>query len=336
MGRMQCRIAAGIVAIVASAASAPAMAQVLIVEPNCGVAGQTSVNIRGSGWAEPNPPCHYDFYFDGGVVAAPQPDGLFGPPMTTFVVPAGAQPGEHFVRVELRIDEDNRLVQCRKIPFKVVSAERDPYDGQINIVPSVPRPTIYIGFNPHEVCDVTPCDAIQMIQVVRIEGITQTGSRTLTPSEVGVRNGGSMDPNVTPSGQMVDNPGPRGTDPYYTGPRANPADQLGTPGEQGDLPIPASMTDSPWLEEFPADVTKIVLHFEVNLFCSAGTNRGEWIGQVRWRWERSPGGNATITVLGQDRSAPSQGFLDAVDRWNQNRNNRMPPPKKPTKGGRPC
>jgi hypothetical protein len=293
-------IAAGIVLAVALLTAAPARAQVLIVEPDCGVAGQTSVNIRGSGWAEPNPPCHYEFYFDGDVVAPPQPDGLFGPPAATFVVPANAQPGDHTVRVELRIDEDNRLVQCRKITFRVVTMERDPFAGQINIVPAVPRPTIYIGFNPADVCDVTPCDAIQLIQVVRIEGITQSGSRTLTPSEVGVRNSSTMDANVTGDGHMVDNPGPRGTDPYYTGPRRIAGDELGMPGEQGQLQLPASMHDSPWLEQFPPDVTKIVLHFEVNIFCSAGTNRGEWIGKVRWRWERTQGGNATITLLGSD------------------------------------
>lgn len=336
MSRSRFRIVAGNLFAVALSAATTASAQVLIVEPDCGVAGQTSMNIRGSGWAEPNPPCHYDFYFDGSVIAPPQPDGLYGPPAASFVIPSGAQPGEHTVRVELRIDEDNRLVQCRKVTIRVVTMERDPFANQITIIPSVPRPKIFIGFDPNDVCDVTPCSAIQLIQVARIEGIQQTGSRTLTPSEVGVRNGGSMDPNVTPSGHLVDNPGSRGTSPYYTGPRVAGQENLGTPGQQGSLPTPASMVDTPWIDQFPPGITRIVIHFEVNIFCSAGTNRGEWIGQVRWRWERSPGGTATITLEGADRSAPSQSFTEALDRWNMNRNHRMPPPKKPTSGGRPC
>lgn len=76
MSRLRFRIIAGLLFAVACSAATTASDQVLIVEPDCGAAGQTSVNIRGSGWAEPNPPSHYEFCFDGGVVAPPQPDGL--------------------------------------------------------------------------------------------------------------------------------------------------------------------------------------------------------------------------------------------------------------------
>src|ERR1051325_5507674 len=74
-------------------------AQVLVVSPDCGKPGSTA-HISGSGWAEPQPPCTYFFYFDGAEVAASQADGLFGPPNRDFTVPAGAMAGDHIVKVE--------------------------------------------------------------------------------------------------------------------------------------------------------------------------------------------------------------------------------------------
>ena len=48
---------------VALIAAAPAAAQILVVSPDCGIAGTTVVQIKGSGWAEPAPICEYIFYF---------------------------------------------------------------------------------------------------------------------------------------------------------------------------------------------------------------------------------------------------------------------------------
>jgi len=86
----------------------PALSQVLTVEPSCGKAGD-SIHIGGSGWAEPQPPCDYRFFFDGAEFASRQPDGLFGPPNRTGTVPGGAAQGDHTIRVELRQDSNNNL-----------------------------------------------------------------------------------------------------------------------------------------------------------------------------------------------------------------------------------
>ena len=62
--RRHFRIAAGTLLVASCSAATSASAQVLIAEPDSGVAGETSVNIRGSGWAERDPLCHYDFHIE--------------------------------------------------------------------------------------------------------------------------------------------------------------------------------------------------------------------------------------------------------------------------------
>src|SRR5262245_14333757 len=86
-----------------------ALSQNLTVKPICGVAGST-ISITGSGWAEPQPPCDYHFYFDGTEFAPSQPDGLFGPPNRSATIPAGATVGDHFIKTELRITATNQLL----------------------------------------------------------------------------------------------------------------------------------------------------------------------------------------------------------------------------------
>ena len=101
--------ALGVLLVVSGALASTAWGQVLVVEPACGVAG-ANVRVLGSGWAEPVPPCEYLFLFDGTEFAPRQPDGLFGPPDTTTTIPAGAMPGDHPVKVELRLSSDGSLL----------------------------------------------------------------------------------------------------------------------------------------------------------------------------------------------------------------------------------
>jgi len=54
-------LALGLIVAGLLASGRPASAQVLVASPDCGVPGQTTVQIRGSGWAEPDPPCEYVF-----------------------------------------------------------------------------------------------------------------------------------------------------------------------------------------------------------------------------------------------------------------------------------
>lgn len=117
----------------------------LNADPSCGVAGQTTVLITGSGWPEPSPPCTYDFYFDGEWVGA-QADGLYGPPYLSFPIPEDADPGcDHTILVELTIDSTGALVGVAEVPFCVVELRQPEwreliaYGGDDNPAASVPQ-----------------------------------------------------------------------------------------------------------------------------------------------------------------------------------------------------
>jgi hypothetical protein len=314
-----------------------ALAQVLVVSPDCGIAGTTSVRIKGSGWAEPQPLCEYIFYWDGAEVIGPrQPDGLYGPPNHTFTVPAGAAVGNHVVKVELRYTGGGGLIQCRQTNFRVVAMINNPWAMGMTITNGGRR--MDVRFDPNGVCDVTPCTRIELIQVIRQVGRRADGTeRNLSYAERGFPNAAQRDSDKTAAGYVVDEPW-GGRDPYATG--MDPSDMLPgfMPGVQGPMPMPATFNDPPGLSDagFPADIQRVIYRFEVNTFCSAGDDRGSYFGMVTWTWERPRGGAVTITAGASNRNQPTQEFLDAVALWNTRHGFRMPTAQPPTRGGEPC
>ncbi len=314
-----------------SAVSPPVYSQVLVTEPGCGKVGDT-VRITGSGWAEPNPVCEYRFFFDGTEFIGRQPDGLFGPPNSTGTIPAGATPGEHTIKVELRLTSDGSLLQCRQTKIKVVADIRDPWT-----VTASGGTGISISLNPTDVCDITPCSKIVFVQVKQPLGEKSDGTtRPLTHAEQGFRNAAALDMDLTTAGYSVDYVfGER--DPYYNG---DDSADGGMQGVQNGMPKPATMTDTPSRGDsaYPTGITKIILNFEVAAFCAAGTNQGELLGITTWKWERPKGGSASSTVLSTTRNQPSQSFLDALSHWNSNASHpfTLPAQTSPTKGGEPC
>lgn len=107
-------------------------AAVLTIDPSKGCVG-TLVQITGSAWLEPQPVCHYRFLFDHPNpgqfkedIAPRQPDGLFGPPNSSFTVPNDSKPGPHKVRVQLFLDSGEFLQQEQQ-PFTVIGVE---YQGK--------------------------------------------------------------------------------------------------------------------------------------------------------------------------------------------------------------
>jgi hypothetical protein len=288
-------------------------AQTLVAIPNCGVAGQTEVCVTGSGWAEPAPPCFYRFFFDGVQVVTPdQPDGLFGPPRRKFTVPAGATPGMHMIKVELRITATNQLLQSKSIPFMVVSSIAQPWSTSVST-------TMDFTFDPKDVCDVTPCKKIVFIQVIEQLGVKMDGTtRSLTFAEQGFNNAATLDADVI-NGLTVDYIVGE-NDPYYNG---DDASDIGMQGKQSNTPMKANTTDTPQRTDgaYPADITKIRLKFEVAAFCAEGDNAGEYLGKLLWTWERTKGAvgfTGTISGVSFSRDQPTQGFKDAASKWNTN------------------
>ena len=113
---------------------------------------------------------------------------------------------------------------------------------------------------------------------------------------------------------------------------------IGTQGLQNGAPKCATMSDGPGRSDgaYPADIVKIVLNFEVAAFCSAGQNKGEFLGTMTWTWERPIMGKATATASSGTRNASSQNLIDALSKWNSNHGKKLPVPAPPTSGGEPC
>jgi hypothetical protein len=293
-------------------------AQTLIVTPSCGVPGKTTVCIRGSGWAEPVPVCRYKFFFDGAQVAPDQPDGLFGPPSTNFLVPAGKAPGTYQVRVELRLNSPDNLLQVREKPFKVVAAVKQPWTV------TTKGARIDIKFDPTDVCDVTPCTKIRFIQVYRQFAIKKDKTEELTlDSFWGLPAG--RDADFTASKFALDRIFGK-TEPYYGGNGAGTG--ASTIGTNVGTNTPATMMDEPGQPDgsFPAGTIGIRVEFEVAMFCAAGDDRGRYFGKVLWKWERTEGSKSpgTATFISSSRDQPSANFTAAVAKWVANRSFSLP------------
>lgn len=308
--------------------------QVLVITPICGTNG-TMVTITGSGWREVDPPCHYEFYFDGMKVAPDQPNGV--PPAATFTVPANAAVGDHCVRVELRIDESNQLVQSAETKFKVVGASKDPWAGGANVsTEGGEAGGIRIVFDPKDACNVSPCKKIVMIQVVRNIGQRQDGTeRVLSATEINLPNGSQIDMNMTTEGYTVDYQHGDST-PYYnneSGPNQNP-------GRQSDNSARSIMVDDPGALDanYPSDIVTRIYEYEVGVFCAEGHDAGQFFGSVKWRWVRSRGGTATASVVPNSLSQgePSMNFMKALEKWTMNQMFPLPGGGQPTTGGPPC
>lgn len=291
--------------------SIPGSGQTLVAFPRCGEAGSTNVCVTGSGWAEPAPVCRYQFFLDATQVAPDQPDGLFGPPLRNFLVPAGTAAGVHKIRVELRLNSPDTLLQSRETPFTVVTA------ADLSAATAFGGSTaagggVSIKFTPP--CDVAVCTAINFIQVVNNLGEKADGTtRGLTYTEMGFPNAADYDSDLSGS-YKLDRIWGR-TVPYYGVP-GGPS----SPGSDGGSPTPATMSDGPNIGDsgYPADIVKIIWEFEAAAFCAAGNGAGRYLGKLLWRWERPKGGTATSTIASRSRDVPSASFVSALNKWNSN------------------
>ena len=315
-------------------------AQSLNVEPLCGKPG-TSVKITGSGWAEPAPACDYLFYFDGAEFTGRQPDGLFGPPNKSGVVPSNASVGDHKIKVELRITSNGQLLQCRQTKFKVVTDILDPLKN--NVSPTVGNSNVTgavdFTFDPKDVCDVTPCTKISWIHSVKLVGEKSNGTtQTLTYSQIGFPSAASHQAD-TVNGVAIDRLAGRPA-PYYGSDASgnSPTSGSNRSGVQGSTPRSANMVDKPSGIGPPAGFAKFRAEFEANAFCSEGQNKGEFPGgRVIWKYESTSAAPGTATVIASTRDQPSQSFKDALDKWDTNRATwSKPTPSPAPPGGEQC
>jgi hypothetical protein len=280
-------------------------AQVLNVTPTCGLAGQTKVCITGSGWAEPQPVCRYTFALDGTTVAPDQPDGLFGPPNSSFIVPAGAAVGPHTVRVELRLNSPDNLLQAQEKPFTVVSALADPWAAT-----TTSGADIDSNFNGDQstVC-VSPCTKIVFIQVYQQFAIKNDDSQVATNDSFWGLPAG-RDADFTSDLFVLDRIFGK-TIPYYH-------DGAGSGNNVGGN-TPATTNDAPVQGSFPAGFKGIKINFETAAFCAAGDDAGRYFGKILWTFQQNQGDvSGTSTLVSTSRDQPSADFTAAVAKWVSN------------------
>jgi hypothetical protein len=118
---------------------------------------------------------------------------------------------------------------------------------------------------------------------------------------------------------------------------------LARPGRQGAAADTATFTDPPIVNDsnFPTDVIRIVLEFEVDAFCASGEGQGQWLGKTFWLFERDIGSSAIALrrdpLRSKDRDPYTAAFKDALDAWSSTRAFAIPQlPQPPPQGGAPC
>ena len=293
------------------------LGQNVSLNPSCGKVG-TKVCLTGSGWAEPLPVCHYTFSFDGAMIAPNQPDGLYGPPMTSFLVPAAAD-GDHPVLVQLLLDQNNTLLQQKSVNFKVQSNIPDPLVSTTAGAPATND--IFYNFNPMNVCDVSPCTKLVFIQVDRRVGIKNDGTEVSQPDSAwGFDAVGDKD--LVGDNYIVDRIIGAKVPYYHDGNGFGYNTQCVLfglfcfPSNKA-----AASHDAPSQSDgsFPVGFKAVRLEFETAVFCAGGDDAGKYFGRILWKWEKTKGGGlGTSTVTGTDRNQPSANFTSALNKWISN------------------
>jgi hypothetical protein len=287
------------------------------------VVGDT-VRVCGSGWAEPVPVCDYHFFFDGVEVAPPQPDGLFGPPNSSFVVPASAA-GQHSVRVDLSLTADGTLIQSRQVPFLVVASKSQPISASV----MDGGHSIRIEYDPSKAC-IPDCTEIYFIQTRNTRRILNDGTDEHLPYNEPPHNwpNGSQIEDWFVNDVAIDRIFGSAV-PYYGIPPG--AARVGK--KDGIRLTTARMDDRPTRSDrvYAANVVTIRILFDVNAFCGAGDAAGLWLGNFTWQWSRNRGvadARGTVTLGAPSDAQPTPAFLAALSRWiDRNPGFRLPVPR---------
>jgi hypothetical protein len=306
-----------------------AFGQTIRLIPECGVAGATAVCVAGAGWPEPELPCHYDFFLDSEKVAPDQPDGLQGPPATSFTIPAATSEGEHPVRVDLRLNQGGRIVAGPVTKtLKVVTSEATSSISH-SVMPSEAGSSEGIRVNFKCDCAAT-CDQITFIQTVQRLAIVN-GEETFTSL---ADYPATCYPNRAPRAALETDPMRVRVDQWWSlsAPYYNVGDSGALPaigektrhGQLGDCTgsQTAELVDRPDTPVtcFPTleggFATKVILRFEVAPFCVAGADAGKFLGQVlNWEQHQFPGETGTVPVVSSRAGQPTAEFLEALDLW---------------------
>lgn len=239
--------------------------------------------------------------------------------------------------------------------FEIVSgpANGDPWASDLQVVQlQYPNGVILgegmkITFSPIGVQDVPLCDSILTIQSCRMRGFRAPGDTVdLSFADVNwipLLDLPGMEETMTPGPVLVsiDIHSDLGQ-PYTNTPAAEAP--LGLVGrKESALGSLARFADAPSGFDdldYPAGVVRLILDFEVNVFCADGDGQGQWLGKTFWLWERDLGRPPSFRPnpgLPHDRGQPTPKFFQALEIWSAARRFALPKlPEPPNSGGIPC
>lgn len=161
--------------------SGPALAQGLVVTPNCGVPGDT-IRVKSGGWPSFFPGSTYG-YGSALDCAWGGRDTLLarGPVLTSFdrvyVIPEWAEVGDVSFGVVQCVCLDlpacytcqSTTADSKYVPFRVVADVGNPWTVDVAVVDTLKQ--MRMIFDPNLWCNTTPCSRIRIIQVMHLLGL---------------------------------------------------------------------------------------------------------------------------------------------------------------------
>ena len=177
--------------------------------------------------------------------------------------------------------------------------------------------TIDIEFDPH--ATNVNCPKIGFAQTVKwsLDGMVVTKPSTVIPEWA------YKDDDILTNGWRIDHVFCE-KDPYYNGddcPQDGSSPQQGSSQGSGGATTKSEMSDSPYTADvdFPTGKTMSKLEFEMCAVCMEGPNAGTVYGCIKWKYERTKGGDAgTVTLLSTAVEAQSQDHKDALAKYVTN------------------
>jgi len=237
-----------------------------------------------------------------------------------WVMLPGTSSGTHYFTLEVWELSDYRFarIDCRTVDIEVrANAPGQPWEFVFGlgtrVVPNSPEPLIVYGaeeinFYPQDICGVSPCDTIMLVQMVTPRLVGRKANGDPDTSEVrwdrlgrpdlaarancsGMNGTYAIDESQSPGQQDL---WLNGYDPDDIG---RPGRQTFSPGETpqrswtSDFPGP-SLPSARWVENnFPsAFVDSFILEYEIYAVCEHGVGQGELVGKAFWRWELDKSG----------------------------------------------
>jgi hypothetical protein len=329
------------------ASARPALAIGVTISPTCGSqATHFIVSAGGYRFTCNSPPPNWSVDVDGTAVygiSAPLSGISFDLKTEAQAHECGGcfDVGTHTVHVIVEGSPICSKYECVFATYTVNASLPDPWvDDQHVTLLANGQDSVTITFNPPNGCGVPNCDAIYLVQALRLLQVTGSDSSCVAIDSIGFGFPTDVLKNTqipSPSCLWIDDlPGTH--DEFMNG-LDNGLD-TGQAGRSGPNPSPTWAGDAPHFN-VPAGADKVIAQFEVNAYCGKGKNRGRYLGKTFWIYERSQGAARgrihPDSTRGPDLAGPTSAFQASHALSRRHHSETVEPqPQLPSKGGTKC